>query len=146
MDLGGAYSKLKHQVSELEALIKKLPDPSAPLRRALRGRIPGTAKQLAPNHVQELIAGYQARATVYELGAQFGIERRTVSNILHRHGVPMRRRGLPTDQVDTAIHLYSLGWSLARVGEHLDIDPTTILNQLCRRGVRTRDTHGRPRV
>jgi hypothetical protein len=39
----------------------------------------------------------------------FGIERRTLSNILHRHGVPMRRRGLPPDRVDDAIHLYKLG-------------------------------------
>jgi len=53
---------------------------------------------------------------VYELGARFGIDRRTVSNILHRHGVPMRRRGLSPDQVDDAIHLYHLGWSLTRVG------------------------------
>lgn len=41
---------------------------------------------------------------MYELGDQFGIERLTVSNILHRHGVPMRRRGLSPDQVDDAIH------------------------------------------
>jgi hypothetical protein len=56
---------------------------------------------------------------VYELGDQFGIERRTVSNILQRQDVPMRRRGLSPDQVDHAIHLYNLGWSLARVGQHL---------------------------
>ena len=52
---------------------------------------------------------------------RFGIERRTVSNILHRHGVPMRRRGLSPDQVDDAIHL-DLGWSLARVGQHLGVN------------------------
>jgi hypothetical protein len=38
---------------------------------------------------------------VYELGARFGVERRTVSNILHRHDVPMRRRGLSPDQSTT---------------------------------------------
>jgi hypothetical protein len=32
-------------------------------------------------------------------------------------------------QVDTAIHLDNLGWSLARVGEHLGVDPTTVPNQ-----------------
>lgn len=51
---------------------------------------------------------------------------------------------LSIDQVGTAIHLYTLGWSLARVGEHLGVDPTTVLNQFRRRGVRTRDAHGRP--
>jgi hypothetical protein len=59
--------------------------------------------------MQKLIAGYQAGATVYQLGERFGIERRTVSEILHRHRIPMRRRepgvhqspdtlGLHTDQ------------------------------------------------
>jgi hypothetical protein len=85
------------------------------------------------------------RATTYELGDRFDIDRRTVSAILHQHDVPMRRRGLSPSQVDEAIHLYRLGWSLARVGEHLGVDPTTVLNRLQERGVRTRDTHGRAR-
>jgi hypothetical protein len=42
----------------------------------------------------------------------------------------MRRRGLSHDQVDEAIHLYNLGWSLARVGEHLNVDHTTVLTKL----------------
>lgn len=107
---------------------------------------PGRARQLGDEQVQQLIAGYQSGATVYGLGDQFGIERRTVSNILQRHGVPMRRRGLSPGQVDDAIHLYNLGWSLARVGDHLGVNHTTVLNTLRERGIPTRDTHGRPRV
>jgi len=80
-----------------------------------------------------------------ELATRFGIERRTVSAILHRHGVPMRRRGLSPEQVDDAIHLYNLGWSLARVGQYLGVDHTTVLTTLRQRGIPTRDTHGRPR-
>jgi hypothetical protein len=95
--------------------------------------------------VRELIAGYRAGATVYELSARFGIERRTISNILHRHDVPMRRCGLSPEQVDTAIHRYNLGWSLARVGQHLGVDHTTVLTKLRERGIPTRHTHGRPR-
>ncbi|WET78675.1 hypothetical protein P3102_32265 [Amycolatopsis sp. QT-25] len=82
---------------------------------------------------------------MYELGTRFGIERRTVSNILKRHEVLMRRRGLAPEQVDDAIYLYNLGWSLARVGAHLGVNHTTVLNKLRERGVPTRDTHGRPR-
>ncbi len=82
---------------------------------------------------------------MYELAARFGTERRTVSNILHRHAVPMRRRGLTPDQVDTAIHLYKLGWSLARIGDHLGVAHTTVLTKLRERGVQTRNTHGRHR-
>jgi hypothetical protein len=46
------------------------------------------------DQIEHLIADYQSVSTVYELGDRFGIERRTVSNILDRHGVPMRCRGL----------------------------------------------------
>jgi DNA invertase Pin-like site-specific DNA recombinase len=103
------------------------------------------ARQLEADQVQELIAGYQAGATVYELGAQFGIERRTVSKILHRQDVSIRRRGLSREQIDDAVRLYSEGWSLARIGRKLGVDPTTVLAKLRGQGTKTRDTHGRER-
>jgi hypothetical protein len=143
VELPGAYYNTKRQVSELESLIKRLPDASEPLRPDRRGRLPGTARQLDSRQIQELILGYTAGATVYQLGEQFGVDRRTVSAILHRHDVPMRRRGLSPQQIDEAVRLYEEGWSLARVGDHLSVDPTTVLNRLRERGVRTRDTHGR---
>lgn len=109
------------------SLRRKLPDPAAPAPPTADRPKPGRARQLDPNQTRALIQGYLAGATTYELGSQFGIDRRTVSNILHRHGVQMRRRGLSPDEVDDAIHLYKLGLSLARVGEHLDVDHTTVL-------------------
>jgi hypothetical protein len=133
------------QLEALETLIQKLPNPTTPAPPPVDPPKPRRARQLDTNQVQELIAGYQAGATVYELSATFGIERRTVSNILHRHDVQMRRRGLSLDQIDDAIHLYNLGWSLARVGQDLGADHTTVLAKLRERGVPTRDTHGRPR-
>jgi hypothetical protein len=146
VDLGGTYYNTKPQVEALETLLRKLPDPTTPAPPPIHRPKTGRARQLDTEQIQELIAGYQAGATVYELGARFGIERRTVSNILHRHDAPMRRRGLSTDQVDDAIHLYNLGWSLARVGEHLGVDHTTVLTKLRERGIPTRDSHGRPRT
>jgi site-specific DNA recombinase len=146
VDLGGTYYNTKPQVEALEALLRKLPDATEPAPSPVDRPTPRRARQLDADQVQELIAGYQAGATVYELGARFGIERRTVSNILHRHQVPMRRRGLSPDQVDEAIHLYNLGLSLARVGQHLGVNHTTVLTKLRERGVPTRDTHGQPRL
>ena len=143
--MGGRYYNSKQQVSELEALIEKLPDPSSPLQQQAKPPIPATAKQLKPDQVQELIAAYQAGRTVYELGTQFSIDRRTVSDILHRHHVPMRRRGLSSEQVDEAVHLYNDGWPLARIGRKLGVDPTTVRARLRDRGVRMRDTQGRER-
>ncbi|WP_280478041.1 hypothetical protein [Nocardia asiatica] len=153
VDLGGPYYNPKSagrspetQAEALENLIQKLPDPTTSAPPPVVRIRPRRARQLDADEVAELITGYQAGATVYELAARFGIERRTVSNILHRHEVPMRRRGLSPDQVDTAIHLYKLGWSLARVGNHLDVNHTTVLTALRRRGIPTRDPHGRARV
>lgn len=145
MELSGAYYNTKQQVSELESLIKKLSDVSTPLRPARRGRLPGSARQLARHQIQELIAGYEAGATVYQLGERFGIDRRTVSKILHRHDVPMRRRGLSPGQIDEAVQLYEKGWSLARIGERMGVDPTPVLAKLRERGVRMRERQGRER-
>jgi DNA invertase Pin-like site-specific DNA recombinase len=130
----------------LEQLRERLPNldtlqPTPPQRDR-----PRRARQLGADQIQELIAGYQSGSTVYELGDRFGIERRTVSSILQRHGVPMRRRGLSPDQIDEAIHLYALGWSLARVGRHLGVEHSTVLAKLRERSVPTRDSHGRPRI
>jgi hypothetical protein len=80
---------------------------------------------------------------VYELGDRFGIERRTVSN----NPPPTRRAVVPpwplARPVDDAIRLYNLGWSLARVGNHLGVDHTAVLDQLRERGTPMRDAHGR---
>jgi transposase-like protein len=144
VDLRGPYSNTKDQVRALEELCGKLPSLDSREPQSIKRDRPGRARQLGPDRVEQLIADYRSGATVYVLGDRFGIERRTVSNILHRHGVPMRRRGLSPDQVDHAIHLYNLGWSLARVGDHLGVNHTTVLNKLRERGIPTRDTHGRP--
>ncbi|MDQ3764923.1 MAG: hypothetical protein M3460_26450 [Actinomycetota bacterium] len=141
----GTYYNTNTQVEALETLLRKLPDPAALAPPSADRPKPGRARQLDANQVQALIQGYTTGATTYEPGARFGIDRRTVSAILHRHDVDMHRRGLSPGQVDDAIHLYEAGWPLARVGEHLRVDPTTVLNRLRERGIPTRDTHGRPR-
>jgi hypothetical protein len=146
VDLGRAYYNTKSQVDALETLLRKLPVPTEPAPPPADRPKPGRARQLDTDQTQALIHGYLAGATTYELGAKFGIDRRTVSNILHRHRVPMRRRGLSPKQVDDAIHLYNLGWSLARVGERLGVDHTTVLAKLREHGIPTRDSHGRPRA
>jgi hypothetical protein len=146
VEVRGPYSNIKDQVRALQELREKLPSVDIPEPTLIKRNRPRRARRLRADQVEQLIADYRSGATVYELGDRFDIERRTVSNILHRHGVPMRRRGLSPDQVDDAIHLYNLGWSLERVGQHLGVNHTTVLNKLRERGIPTRDTHGRPRV
>jgi uncharacterized protein (DUF433 family) len=102
--------------------------------------------RLDDDQTQHLIASYQAGATVYELADEFGIERRTVSAILHRHDVPMRRQGLTNEQVEDAKRFYEQGWSLARIGNHMDVTADTVRKRLLERGVTMRDTQGRART
>jgi hypothetical protein len=51
------------------------------------------------------------------------------------HKVPMRRCGLSPDQIDDAVRLYEADWSLARIGEWMAVDATTVHNRLRERGV-----------
>ena len=93
-----------------------------------------------PGHDQakQVIADYRADSTVYELSDQFGIDRKTVSRILRRHDVPMRRTGLFPHQVDEAAGLYENGWSTAQIAEQLDTTQRTVQRRLAERGSTTR--------
>jgi hypothetical protein len=108
-------------------------------------RRPGRIRHLEPDQVEKLIAGYQAGATGYKLGDLFGIDRKTVSRILRRHHVPMRRTGLLPEQVDEAARLYENGWSTALIAEHLNTDQRTVQRRLGEHGVTMRGRHEPPR-
>lgn len=79
-----------------------------------------------------------------ELATEFGIERRTVGQILKRHGVAVVR-GLSADQVTQAEELYARGDSLGTIGKALGVDAGTVRARLLERGVSMRDSHGRAR-
>ena len=59
--------------------------------------VAGGAKQLNAEKAAQLIAGYQARAKLRELGPQFGIPSETAGLILRRNGIESRRRGLSAE-------------------------------------------------
>jgi DNA invertase Pin-like site-specific DNA recombinase len=138
----GPYYNTKAQVRTLEALLKKLPKPCSPELKRPRRRPPGTARQLDTEQTQELIAAYRAGNTVYQLGDQFGIDRRTVGKILTRNGVQTKHPGLSATDIDQATQLYEDGWSLARIGERLGVTATTVHRRLRERGVTMRSATG----
>ena len=76
VDLGRAYYNPKPQVEALEKLLRKLPDPGTPAPPPTKRPKPGRIRRLEPDHIAQLVARYQAGATVYELGDQFGIDRK----------------------------------------------------------------------
>lgn len=126
MEKRGPYYNTKTQVRALEALIRKLPKPGSPVPKRPKRARPGSARQLGASQTQELIAAYRAGSTVYQLGDQFGIDRRTVGKILTRNGVQTKHPGLTAVGVDRAAQLYEDGWSLARIGERLGVTATTV--------------------
>jgi hypothetical protein len=65
--------------------IGRKPEVILPKRKLLVQRRPSGDEE------QRVVEAYLAGLTVYEVGAQFGIHRTTVSAIMQRHGVRMRR-------------------------------------------------------
>jgi hypothetical protein len=135
VDLGGAYYNPKPQLEALEKLLRKLPDPTAPAPPPTKQRKPERIQHLPPDQVEKLIAGYQAGATVYELGAQFKIDRKTVSRTLRRHHIPMRRTSLRPEQINQAARLYQDGWSTAHIAKHLNTHQRTVQRRLAEKNV-----------
>lgn len=129
MDPGGAYSNPKAQVTALRRLMSKLPmgeSSETPGRARKPSDQRRRVKKLTPVREAGVVTAYTAGATVYQLAAQFGIDRKTVSRMLRRHNVPMRRSGLtPTDIAD-ARQLRADGWTLRRIGDHFGVDPRTV--------------------
>jgi plasmid maintenance system antidote protein VapI len=96
-----------------------------------------TDHQPGHDQAEQVIADYQSGATVYELGNQYGIDRKTVSRILHRHNIPIRRTGLLPEQVDEATRLHDNGWSTTQIAQHLNVNQRTIQRRLAERGITT---------
>jgi transposase len=112
-------------------------------------RTPSTEKQiqrrLRPPAIAELVAGYEAGATVYELSSMFQIHRHTVAALLKRQQVRLRKSPLSDEEAENAIRLYRSGVSLANVADEIGRGTNTIRRALIAHGVDRRDTHGRTR-
>ena len=148
----------KHRV----VLRRQLLNSSPPLKRAIhayrkldltgsrrepRSRVrTKRALQLNKGQISHLLERYQAGASVYALAAEFRIDRRTVSDHLHRHGVPLRLTPVTDEQAAVVASLYREGLSTAQVAIQVHRDPAVIYRTLKRVGIPTRDTHGRPRL
>ena len=62
-----------------------------------------------------------------------------VAAVLERESVTKRRRGLDEAHVPEAARLYEAGWSVARLGEHFGVSPTTVWEALRKAGVQLRE-------
>lgn len=117
----------------------------APQRNPRPPRAARAGKQLPAARERAIVAEYRAGQTMKEIAARHDIHRVTVSEVLDRTGTVKRPKGMSPSQTDLAARLYESGLSLASMGAQLGFDAVTIRTALLRRGVRTRDSHGRER-
>jgi hypothetical protein len=85
-------------------------------------------RRLSPAERAELAQAYGEDQTVMVLADRFEISRTTVLKVLHNEGVPIPYRKMGPAELDEARRLYDSGWSCARVGAHLGVDPKTVHN------------------
>jgi hypothetical protein len=104
-----------------------------------------TMRPLRQGEVDELVAAYQAGATVFDLAARFGIDRKTVGQHLRRRGIDTTPAGLQPDEVRAAVELYEVGWSLIRIAEKFDVAGNTVRRYLLEAGVELRLRRGWPK-
>jgi hypothetical protein len=91
---------------------------------------------LTESQRSELVERYEAGESVKALAVDFGIDRRTAMRIIRSVGSEVRYRA--DVDVDAARVLYETGFSLARVGEELNVSARTVLNLFRRAGIPTR--------
>jgi hypothetical protein len=95
-------------------------------------------KRCCKSETAELVAAYRAGAKQSELAERFDIRRGTVRDILVREGVTIRPRSLSTELLAEAVLLYESGWSVAKIGDKLGRDGTTVWRGLQAMGVNLR--------
>ena len=98
--------------------------------------------KLTADQRAQLLERYRKGERAYELAAEFGINRKTVAEILVRAG-QRRPRSMTNEERAEAIKLYAQGWSCARIGKHLGRNHGTVWLALKAAGVKLRDEHGR---
>lgn len=119
--------------------------PARELRQEKGRRKRTTQPRLSDETANQIVRAYAAGKTVYELAAEHGCHRVTISATLKRQGIALRRTSPTAAQVDEMIRLYESALSLAMVGERFGTHASTVLARLRKNDVRTRDAHGRIR-
>jgi hypothetical protein len=138
-------TRLNTLVELVHAYSNLLPGAESMLRLRVKASSPRPAggpkrprqnqRHLRESEVEELIKEYEEGAMVKELAQRFSIHRLTVTAILRRHGVKLRRAGIAPEEVPAAARLYRQGWSLPRLGERYGVDTSTVRRALRIAGV-----------
>ena len=113
-------------------------EPARELSQANGRRKRKTQPRLSDKKVGQIVTAYETGKTVYELAAEYGCHRVTISAVLKRRGVALRLQPATKVEIERMIALYQSGLSLAAVGNNLGINASTVLKYLRANGVPTR--------
>lgn len=139
----GLFSSYANDMRKAHRQLSTEPARALPQENGRRKR--ATQPRLSDEKVGQIVTAYETGKTVYELAAEYGCHRVTISTVLKRQGVALRGTSPTAAQIDEMVRLYESGLSLARVGDRFGMNASTVLAQLRKRKIRTRDAHGRIR-
>jgi transposase len=141
VELGASYSNREADVARLRLARMAAETP----RPAEGSRKPGQhQRRLSMTEVAELIKEYERGVMVKELAERFGVHRVTVTALLQRQGVEIRKTGLVPEVIPVVARMYSQGWSCARLVDLFDVDASTVWRALRAAGLTMRSPSERP--
>jgi DNA-binding CsgD family transcriptional regulator len=110
----------------------------------LNGSTRGTARQLRPDEVDDLVASYETVRNIRQVADAFGLYRETVREHLKRRGIEVRQvRSMTDKERAQAVELYETSHSSVIVDQKLGFSNHTILNALRAAGAEVRKQPGR---
>lgn len=99
--------------------------------------------RLDDSTIKQLVIDYKNGLNMNELARKYNCHRTTISQKLRMSGVAIRRLPPNNEQIDRMVTLYQSGLSLEAVGNKVNASASTVLRYITKRGVVTRDEHGR---
>ena len=140
MELVRLYSNPKAGLETFPKLLARATSTPRPRERPAARR---SQVRLDPHQASILATAYRTGEGTKKLAARFGIHRATVTAILRRLDVDLRKRGLTDEQVTEVCQLYPEGWSLARLARRYDVEDITVRRHLLLAGIAMRTKNRR---
>lgn len=125
-----AIRRRRKKFTVSQASTRPLPSPVTRLTSAMMDE---AERRYMDGEILRLIAGH------------LGVSRQRLAERLRERGVRLRREKPSSEQVLEMCRRYEQGESLARIGERLGFNPSSVRMYLLRAGTALRDAHGRER-
>lgn len=107
--------------------------------------LPRPVLRLTAETLDEAERRYKTGEILRVIAVDLGVSRQRLAARLRERGVRLRGEKPSAEQVREMCLRYSQGESLARVGERLGFNPSSVRAYLLRAGMALRDPHGRDR-